>query len=67
MSIHLLARTGPDGALQFWEGRMWPDGSPVWTPFRHRAFHFCCAGAAYDAANTHKALRNSDEWKAVPR
>jgi hypothetical protein len=64
---YLLARTGRDGRMQYWEGRMWPNGDPCWTHDKHRAYHFSSARAAYEAADTHRALRNSDEWRVVPR
>lgn len=62
-----LLATDKSGERRYWEGRMWPDGSPVWTTHKHEAKHFSSARAAYECADTHKSLRNSEEWKAVPR
>lgn len=56
-----------DGELEFWTGRQGEKGGPSRTPFRCDAYHFQTAQSARECANTHKGLRDSDEWKVVPR
>jgi len=40
-------------------------GRVRWTPFWSEAAHFSSARSAYECAQTHKGLRDSDEWRAL--
>lgn len=55
------------GVDEYWTGRTDRDGHPERTLFRHEAKHFSGASAAYQAADTHRDLRNSDSWRVVKR
>ncbi len=50
---------------EYWTGRM-RRGEPVTTPWRSDAIKFHDAQAANEAASTHAALRDSDEWRPEP-
>lgn len=56
-----------EGSREYWNGRQGEKGGPSRTPFKSDAYHFRTAEAARECANTHKGLRDSDEWKVVPR
>lgn len=53
---------GDEDARQYWTGKM-RRGEPVTTLWRADAHKFHDAQAANEAASTHAALRNSDEWR----
>lgn len=55
------------GADEYWTGIMDNDGSPLTSPHRSDAYVFTSSSAALQTADTHRALRDSDEWKVVPR
>ncbi len=60
---------GNDDAREYWTGKM-RRGEPVTTLWRADAAKFHDAQAANEAASTHGALRNSDEWRPerlIPR
>ena len=56
-----------DGAMEYWTGRQGEKGGPSRTPFKSDAYHFRTAEAARECANTHRGLRNSEEWRVVRR
>jgi hypothetical protein len=55
------------GVTEYWTGRQGPNGGPQRTLWKADAFHFPTAEAAYVCADTHQGLKNSEEWKVVPR
>jgi hypothetical protein len=66
----LLARDidcGDGVVREYWTGEMRDDGQPKWSPWKCDAFHFKHPDQGYAAAATHRSLRNSREWKVVPR
>ncbi len=40
-------------------------GRVRWSPFWSEAAHFSTARSAYECAQTHKGLKDSDEWRVV--
>jgi len=63
----VIAREISDNGRQWLE--YWTGGSDKcgWrSSFRCDAFHFTTPGAAYECAQTHSQLRDSDQWRVVP-
>lgn len=54
VEIYFVGRKGQRGGLRV-------------TLWRHEAFHFETPAEAYAAANTHPEMKNSEDWKVVPR
>lgn len=61
--IYVLARE-IDGADVYFV-RANAHGRARWSPFWSEAAHFSTARAAYECAQTHRGLCNSDEWRVV--
>ena len=51
----------------YWTGRVSPTGQPIVTLWAHEAKQFSSATAAHECADTHRELRDSDEWRAIER
>ena len=49
-------------SMEYWTG----EGSPWKSPFRSDAFHFTTPGSAYECAQTHSRLKDSEEWRVIP-
>lgn len=56
-----------DGQTEYWTGKEGRNGGPQRSPWKSDAYHFSTPRAAYEAADTHRFLKDSDEWKVVPR
>lgn len=52
--------------FEYWTGEQGENGVPSRSPFRSDAFHFTTPGAAYECAQTHWQLKDSDQWRVVP-
>lgn len=62
-----LLATVVDGTPMYWTGRKGKNGGPQRTLWKGDAKVFSTARGAYETADTHEGLRNSEEWKAVRR
>lgn len=65
MSAYVLARM-QDGEWIYWLGRKARSGGVAWTPFVCDAKHFSSARCAYEAADTHPEI-DQTEWRAIRR
>lgn len=70
MSVWILAKVVgrlPDGEPihEYFTGRHGDGGGPSRSPFKTDAMKFHDARSAYECAQTHKTMRDSDEWKAI--
>ena len=54
-----------DSQPVYWTGYRRHDGTPEWTLWKGRAFHFSSPRSAYEAAATHPEI-NADQWRAIP-
>jgi hypothetical protein len=66
VEVYLLGRE-VKGVMEYWTGEVTEHGMPRVSPWKSDGYHFHGARAAYEAADTHKALRLSDQWRAVRR
>jgi hypothetical protein len=64
--VWVLCKSTADGEL-FWTGRTNTYARPSLTPFVSEAYHFRTAQEAYTAADTHRHLRDSDDWRVRRR
>lgn len=55
-----------DGQPMYWTGRI-KRGGPQRTLWKSDAKSFTTPRAAYECADTHVELKDSDQWKAVRR
>ena len=51
---------------EYWTGEVTHGGNPRWSTHSSDARIFTTARCAYEAASTHRAMRDSDEWRAIP-
>jgi len=58
---------GLNGSREYWTGRVTDYGLPIRCEHISDAYVFESHESAMRCAETHRALRNSDEWKVVQR
>jgi hypothetical protein len=62
----IFERLGIHGPV-YWRGRMDAGGIPLTTIRREDAYSFTSYWSAMQCGETHDALRNSPDWRVVPR
>lgn len=61
--IHVLAKNVDGEDVYFVRTNSY--GRVRWSPFWSEAAHFSSARSAYECAQTHRGLRDSEEWRVV--
>jgi hypothetical protein len=56
-----------DGQPMYWTGRKGRHGGPQRTLWKGDAKLFTTPRAAYECADTHAELKDSDQWKVIQR